>query len=52
MVQTPANPGWLAKSVFDDLQRQLAANRSQFYFDLASGPSTVSTGPTESHRRR
>jgi non-heme chloroperoxidase len=24
--------------VFDDLQRQLAANRSQFYFDLASGP--------------
>src|SRR5262249_27057098 len=24
--------------VFDDLQAQLAANRSQFYFDLASGP--------------
>jgi non-heme chloroperoxidase len=38
MVQTPANPGGLPKSVFDDLQRQLAANRSQFYFDLASGP--------------
>jgi non-heme chloroperoxidase len=38
MVQTPGNPGGLPKSVFDDLQRQLAANRSQFYFDLASGP--------------
>jgi non-heme chloroperoxidase len=38
MVQTSANPGGLPKSVFDDLQRQLAANRSQFYFDIASGP--------------
>ena len=38
MVKTPSNPGGLPKSVFDDLQRQLAANRSQFYFDLASGP--------------
>ena len=38
MVKTPSNPGGLPKSVFDDLQRQLAANRSQFYFDIASGP--------------
>ena len=38
MVKTPANPGGLPKSVFDDLQRQLAANRSQFYRDLPSGP--------------
>jgi non-heme chloroperoxidase len=38
MVKTAGNPGGLPKSVFDDLQRQLAANRSQFYFDLASGP--------------
>jgi non-heme chloroperoxidase len=38
MVRTPSNPGGLPKSVFDDLQRQLAANRSQFYFDIASGP--------------
>ena len=38
MVQTPANLGGLPKSVFDDLQRQLAANRSQLCFDLASGP--------------
>ncbi|GAA3800672.1 MULTISPECIES: alpha/beta fold hydrolase [Amycolatopsis] len=38
MVQTDANPGGLPKSVFDDLQAQLAANRAQFYLDLASGP--------------
>jgi non-heme chloroperoxidase len=38
MVKTPTNPGGLPKSVFDDLQAQLFANRSKFYFDLASGP--------------
>jgi non-heme chloroperoxidase len=38
MVKTPANPGGLPKSVFDDLQAQLAANRSQFYRDLPTGP--------------
>src|SRR5204863_9140618 len=38
MVQTDANPGGLPKSVFDGLQDQLAANRSVFYRDLASGP--------------
>ncbi len=38
MVQTAANPGGLPKSVFDDLQAQLAANRSEFYRALASGP--------------
>jgi non-heme chloroperoxidase len=38
MVQTDANPGGLPKSVFDDLQAQLAANRSKFYWDFASGP--------------
>jgi len=38
MVQTPANPGGLPKSAFDDLQAQLAANRSVFYRNLASGP--------------
>jgi non-heme chloroperoxidase len=38
MVQTAANPGGLPKKVFDDLQAQLAANRSRFYHDLASGP--------------
>lgn len=38
MVQTENNPGGLPKSVFDDLQAQLAANRSEFYRALPSGP--------------
>lgn len=38
MVKTPANPGGLPKSVFDDLQAQLAASRSKFYYDLPAGP--------------
>ncbi len=38
MVQTPANPGGLPKSVFDGLQVQVATNRAQFYMDLPSGP--------------
>ncbi|TWF95591.1 alpha/beta fold hydrolase [Saccharopolyspora dendranthemae] len=38
MVQTDANPDGLPKEVFDGLQAQLAANRSQFYRDLPSGP--------------
>jgi non-heme chloroperoxidase len=38
MVQTPANPGGLPKSVFDGFQTQLAANRPQFYYDLPAGP--------------
>jgi non-heme chloroperoxidase len=38
MVKTDANPGGLPKEVFDDLQAQLAANRSEFYRSLAAGP--------------
>jgi len=38
MVKTAANPGGLPKEVFDDLQAQLAASRTKFYYDLASGP--------------
>jgi non-heme chloroperoxidase len=38
MLKTTANPGGLAKSVFDDLQAQLAASRTNFYYELASGP--------------
>ena len=38
MVKTPANPGGLPMEVFDGLRKSLAANRSQFYLDLASGP--------------
>ena len=38
MVKTDANPGGLPKEVFDDFQAQLAANRSEFYHAVASGP--------------
>ena len=38
MVKTAANPGGLPIEVFDGLRQQLAANRSQFYLDFASGP--------------
>ena len=38
MVQTAANPKGLPKKVFDDFQAALAANRSQFYRDVATGP--------------
>ncbi|HTZ71097.1 MAG TPA: alpha/beta hydrolase, partial [Acetobacteraceae bacterium] len=38
MVKTPANPQGLAKSAFDDLQAQLAANRAKFYYDVPAGP--------------
>jgi non-heme chloroperoxidase len=38
MVKTAANPKGLPKSVFDDLQAQLAANRAEFYYDLPAGP--------------
>jgi non-heme chloroperoxidase len=38
MVKAPSNPGGLPKDVFDGLKAQLAANRSQFYHELAAGP--------------
>jgi non-heme chloroperoxidase len=38
MVKTAANPNGLPKEVFDGLQAQLAANRSQFYRALPEGP--------------
>ena len=38
MVKTPANPGGLPKDVFDGFQAQLAANRAQFYYEVAAGP--------------
>ncbi len=38
MLKTPANPGGLPMEVFDGLRQQLAANRAQFYLDMASGP--------------
>jgi non-heme chloroperoxidase len=38
MLKTAANPGGLPKEVFDGLQAQLAASRTQFYYDLPAGP--------------
>jgi non-heme chloroperoxidase len=38
MLKTPANPNGLPKDVFDGFQAALAANRSQFYRDVAAGP--------------
>ncbi len=38
MLQTPANPGGLPVSVFDDLRNRLQANRAQLFRDLADGP--------------
>ena len=40
MVKTPANPNGLPKEVFDDLQAQLFASRSQFYYNLSGGISS------------
>ncbi|CFX58802.1 Non-heme haloperoxidase [Candidatus Filomicrobium marinum] len=38
MVKTPASPAGLPIDVFDGLRKELAANRSQFYLEFASGP--------------
>ena len=38
MLKSDKNPGGLPIAVFDDLRKQLAANRAQFYIDVPSGP--------------
>lgn len=38
MVKTESNPGGLPMEVFDGFRSGLAANRAQFYLDVASGP--------------
>lgn len=38
MVKSPANPGGTPIEVFDDFRKQLAANRTEFYRAVASGP--------------
>lgn len=38
MLQTPDNPAGLPVKVFDEFRQQLAANRSEFFFNVASGP--------------
>jgi len=38
MVKTESNPGGTPIGVFDEFRKKLAANRSQFYRDVPSGP--------------
>ena len=38
MVKTPDNPGGTPLEVFDGFRQALAANRAQFYLDVATGP--------------
>jgi non-heme chloroperoxidase len=38
MLRTDANPGGLPMEVFDSFREGTAANRAQFFFDVASGP--------------
>jgi non-heme chloroperoxidase len=38
MLKTTGNPGGTPIEVFDDFRTGLAANRAQFYLDVASGP--------------
>lgn len=38
MVKTQTNPGGTPIEVFDGFRKALAANRAQFYLDVASGP--------------
>lgn len=38
MVKAENNPGGLPIEVFDDFRQQLAANRAEFYLNVASGP--------------
>jgi non-heme chloroperoxidase len=51
MMQTDANPDGQPKAVFDDLQAQLAANRSEFFRTVPSGPfynfNKTGTDPSE-----
>jgi len=51
MMKTAANPGGLPKSVFDDLQAQLAANRSEFAH-FRKGRSTALTAREQKNRKR
>ena len=38
MVKSPNNPGGLSVEVFDGFRKSLAANRAQYYRDVASKP--------------
>ena len=47
MLKSASTPGGLPISVFDGLRKALAANRAQFYLDLASGPFYGFNRPSE-----
>ena len=51
MVKTAANPGGLPKEVFDGFQAQLAANRAQFYRDIA-GRAVLRLQPARARKPR
>ena len=51
MVKTEDNPGGTPIEVFDGFREALAANRAQFYLDVASGRSTASTARARRSRR-
>ena len=50
MVKTAANPLGLPKSVFDDLQAQLFANRAKFYYDLPAALLRLQPSRRENYR--
>lgn len=50
MLKTEAYPGGLPIEVFDGFRQALAADRVGFYTDVASGPSTASTGRAGKYR--
>jgi len=52
MVRTEANPLGQPKEAFDDLQAQLAANRSVFYGRCRRDRSTDSIDPASNRQRR
>ena len=52
LLKTEANPGCLPIEVFDGLRKQLAANRSKFYLEFASGPFCGYNRPAPKHRKR
>ena len=45
MLKTPANPNGTPMEVFDGFRTALAANRAQFYIDVATGPFYGFTRP-------
>ena len=51
MVKTESNPGGTPIEVFDGFRSALAANRAQFYIDVAPARSTASTVRARRSRR-